>query len=318
MKRLVVDTANIFFRTVAAHNSKYNESPEDKAGLALHSCLYVMNKWYNRIQPDQIIVTFEGSKNWRKAYTQSPNAVSKVLYKGNRVRDPSMDHLFQVLSDFEKLAREHTSIVCLSHEELEGDDLLAGAAIRFAKQGDEVTLLSGDKDFTQILKYPNITLLDPEKGKPRTHEDPDYFIFEKCFRGDSGDNVRSAYPRVRSTRLQKAFNDPYELTQLLNEQWTFTNPDTLEETVFTVRDLYEENRLLMDLERQPDNIKKLIDDTIDEGLSTHGKFSLFAFAKFLGQHELKQIADNTDKFVKLLSCKPPAVGEKKRVGALVF
>lgn len=316
MKIMICDVPNLFFRTVAAHNTKYSGSDDDKANLALHSCLNVMNKWYNQRQPDQIVVVFEGSKNWRKAYTSSDKCISKIPYKGNRVKDPALEHLFQVISDFERLARSNTSIICLSNEQLEGDDLLAGCAIRFANEGHDVDIVSGDKDFMQLLKYDNIKLINPDNGVARQCEDPYYFIFEKCIRGDGGDNVRSAFPRVRSTRLQKAYTDPYEMTLLMNEQWEFVNPNTLEKTTYTVKDLFEENKLLMDLESQPDEIKQLIQNTIDEGLSSIGKFSLFEFSKFLGQHELKHIADNINRYVKMLSCKPAI--EPKRQGALIF
>jgi len=270
-------------------------------------CLYSMKKWYEKVAPDQILVVFEGAKNWRKTYTASDECISKVPYKGNRIKDPSMEHLFQVINDFEKLAREHTAIICLSAEQLEGDDLIAGCVQYFSSHDDETVILSGDKDFKQLLKHPKTTLLNPDNGKPRECEDPLYFMFEKCIRGDMGDYVPSAFPRVRATRLEKAFKDDYEMTQLMNETWKFVHPDTKEVKEFTVKERFEENKLLMDLEHQPPEIREIIHQTIETGLETHGKFSLFAFTKFLGQHDLKNIADNSQKFANLLSCKPPEV-----------
>jgi hypothetical protein len=302
--RLVIDVPNIFWRTISAQSGKWSGTTEENSALALHSCLISIRKWFNKVNPDQIIVVFEGQKNWRKTYTASEEAIAKTPYKGNRVKDPSMDHLYLTLNDFEAMARDHTSIICLSAPEVEGDDLISGCARRFSKEGDKVVILSGDKDFIQLLKYPGVTLLNPDKGELRTHEDPEYFMFEKAFRGDSGDNVRSAFPRVRATRLQKAYNDPYELTLIMNEEWSVTDPETLEVTTYRVKDLFEENQLLMNLERQPDHIKAIIDSTIDHGLNNHGKFNLFAFSKFLGKHELNNIAADIDKFIKVFNCQP--------------
>lgn len=316
MKRLIIDTSNLFFRVAAAHTKYQSNDPADKAGLALHSCLVTMNRWFNQVKPDQIVVTFEGSRNWRKTYTSSEKSITRAGYKANRVRDPAMEHLYQVLNDFEKMARQHSAIVCLSHDELEGDDLIAGAAQYFAKLGDEVVILSGDKDFVQLLKLQGVTLLNPDKGIVREHEDPEFFMFEKCFRGDAGDNVRAAYPKVRKTRLLKAFNDEYERTQIMNETWKYVDPDTQEEITYRVGDLFEENQILMNLERQPPEIRDIIQATVEEGLKTHGKFSLFAFSKFLGAHELNKIADNVEKFIKLFSCKPAE--EQKAAGVLQF
>ena len=128
MKRhLIFDTANLLFR-VAAANGRYGNTgtAEDKAGLCLHVSLQTLNKYYKRFKPDEIAVTFEGGKNWRKAYTKSATCKTNKIYKANRVKDPSMEPFFELIRSFEDLARKHTSLVCLSNPELEGDDLFAG------------------------------------------------------------------------------------------------------------------------------------------------------------------------------------------------
>jgi len=300
MHKLIVDVPNLFWRVASAHSGAYTGSTEEKAGLALHSCLTTLNKYYKQLKPDSIAVVFEGGKNWRKSYTSSDKCVSKILYKGNRIKDPSMEHLFEVLQHFEKLVREHTSIICLQNDLVEGDDLIAGYVQHFS--GDNITVLSGDKDFIQLLRHENVTLLNPDKGIPRTHENPEYFIFEKCIRGDKGDNVNSAYPNVRSKRLEKAFSDPYEMTLLMNEEWTKYNPTLDKEITYKVKDLFEENKLLMDLDCQPEDIKQTIKDTIIHGIENHGKFNLFQFNKFLGQHELNAIAKSPNSFIDMFSC----------------
>lgn len=308
MKRMIFDTANILFR-VAAANGAHNKSgtPEEQAGLAMHMSLRSLNKFYKQFKPDQVAVTFEGPNNWRKAWTKSAECKSKKVYKANRVKDSSMIPFFELIKAFEDLARKHTSLVCLSHPELEGDDIFAGYVQRFTALGDEVIGVSGDKDFVQLLKHPNFTLINPDKGKPRTLidvcgvDDADYFMFEKAFRGDKGDNVFPAYPRVQAKRLQKAINDDYELTKLMNETWQFKDPETGEETTYLVSELFEENNILMNLERQPENIRKIIEETLDYELVNHGKFSLFHFSGFCGKYGLKQIAEDATAFVNMFS-----------------
>lgn len=300
MNRLIVDVPNLFWRVVSAHSGKYTGNNEEKAGLGLHSSLTTLNKYYKQIQPDELAVVFEGRKNWRKTYTASEACVSNLGYKANRIPDPGMAHLFEVLNHFEELVRNHTSIVCLQNELVEGDDLIAGYCQAFPD--DKITILSGDKDFKQLLSNPNVTLLNPDKGQPRECEDPLFFMFEKCIRGDVGDNVRSAFPNVRVTRLQKAFTDDYERTQLMNATWTKFNPKLDIEETFRVGDLFEENKILMCLESQPTEIRKIIAETIEHGVANHGNFNLFQFNRFLGKHELMSIAQNPDQFVKMFSC----------------
>ena len=314
---MIVDTANVLFRVAAAHG-KYNNSgtPEEKAGLALHIALNTLNKYFKQYKPDQLVVTFEGSKNWRKEYTKSDECVSKRLYKGNRVKDSSMEPFFELIKSFEDLARTHTAVACLSSPRLEGDDLFGGFVQRFGVEdesllegADEIIGVSGDRDFVQLLKYKNFKLIDPDSGKPRTCDDPEFFMFEKCFRGDAGDNVMSAYPRVLKTKLIKAMTDDYVLTELMNHTWNFTDPETGEVTSYKVADLFQENKLLMDLSAQPDDIKNLINETLDNELDNNGKFSHFHFVKFCGKFGLNQIAENAQTFANMFS----ASGKQKNI-----
>lgn len=332
---LIVDTANILFRVASAH-TKYNVggSAEDQAGLALHMALMTLKSHYNRVRPDVVALTFEGTNNWRKTYTRSEQCVSGRIYKDNRVKDDSMIPFFELIKAFEQLAREHTSLICLSHPLCEGDDLFSGYTQHYTGLGDLVVGLSGDKDFVQLLKYDGFSLLNPDKlGAERNKDkkgnliDADYFMFEKAFRGDTGDNVMPAYPRVRSTRLQKAYTDEYERANIMNETWKFTEPASGAEKTFRVGDLFEENQLLMNLERQPEEIRKVIFETVQQASTDHGKFNFFAFQKFCGKYKLKKIAEEATNFMPLLSCASKsfqveapaeALAQTKQKSSLVF
>lgn len=345
MKRLIVDTANILFGVAAAHGKSTMHSTvdaKDKAGLAMHMALMTLRSQYNKLKPDQVAVSFEGGQNWRKAHTRGERpekAVSGRLYKGNRVKDDSMIPFFELIGSFEDLARNHTSLVCVSNQQLEGDDSIAAYARKYSALGDEVTILSNDKDFTTMLQLPGVKLVKPDgtyRGFDKdTKEpiDPIFFMYEKAFRGDAGDNVLPAFPRVRIARLKKAFDgliagNEYEHTNLMNETWEFTDPGTGEHKTFKVGDLYEENVLLMDLiHGQPTDIQKLMTDTVDHAVVNHGTFSLFHFQKFCGKFGLKRISDEITQFIPLLSstginsphrAEAKANLAKKKAGGLVF
>lgn len=344
MKRLVIDTANLLFR-VAASNGKYNGGPttttKDMAGLAMHQALMSIRSQYNRHKPDQVAITFEGPNNWRKAHTRDERdvkSVSKRLYKGNRVKDDSMIPYFELMDSFKQLAIEHTSLVVLQNDDLEGDDVFSGYARKYTAQGDEVIGLSDDKDFVTLLQLPNFKLVRPDgtfrgKDKNGSEIDPLYFMYEKAFRGDAGDNVMPAYPKVRATRLKKAFEglakgDTYEHSNLMNETWKFNEPATGEERIFRVGDLYEENIILMDLiNGQPADIQAKIEATIDHAVVNHGTFSLFHFQKFCGKYGLKKISEDVTNFIPLFSStglnsphreETKAIQAKKKTSSLVF
>jgi len=316
MKRLVIDTANLLFRVSASH-AKFNTNtdPAMSAGLAMHSALMAIRSQYNRHKPDQVAITFEGGSNWRKAHTRGERpekAVSGRLYKGNRVKDDSMIPYFELMDAFKTLAIEHTSLVVLQDPILEGDDVFAGYCRKFCNEGDEVIGLSDDKDFVTLLQLPNMKLVRPDgtfRGKDKEGNviDPKYFMYEKTFRGDVGDNVLPAYPKVRATKLKAAWDalqkgDTYLHSNLMNATWDFTDPTTGETKTFRVGDLYEENVILMDLVNgQPPDIQERIAQVIDHAVVHHGTFSLFHFTKFCGKFGLKKIAEDATNFIPLFS-----------------
>ena len=296
MRRMVIDTPNVLFR-VAASNSRYNEgTPEEKAGLAMHVSLNVFLKFYKKFRPQQLAVVFEGSQNWRKTHTKT-KSVSGVQYKANRVKDPSMEPFFELIKSFEELVRHHTSLICLSHPMLEGDDCIAGFCQKYTNPEDEIIVISGDKDMTQLLKQKNVQIYTPD-DKIITHEDPDFYMFEKCFRGDKGDNVPSAYPHLRTDKIKAAYTDELLRQNLFNH---VLQSDEDGNPILHVKDLWKENELLMDLTKQPEEIRAIMKETVDREVENHGKFDFFFFNKFLGKYRLQKIAEQASNYVDLFN-----------------
>jgi hypothetical protein len=302
---LMFDISNLLHRTFYANKTMDDQTA---AGLAQHQALTTLNKYYKIYNPTKVIMTYDRS-NWRKAYTKTDKCLSGKVYKGHRRKDLTpgekarYEKFCEHLAEFEELMRTHTSVICLGKDKLEADDLMAGVVQRYAKSGEEVEVIivSQDKDLMQLLKHDFVRLVDPATGKERNlseyNNDADLFLYEKYIRGDTGDNVGSAYPRVRKTRIHAAYNDAYEHEKMMNETWT--NQDGVE---FIVKDLFEENKLLMGLDSQPDHIRDLIFDTIDEEFEDPGKYSHFHFLRFCGKYELKNISNNIDRYRDMLSC----------------
>lgn len=303
MKYLVFDISNLLYRTFFAHDT---EDDTTIAGLATHSALLTLNKYYRTHKPHKIVMAFDKT-SWRKEYTASEDCISKKPYKGNRRQNMTprqkikYEQFCKHLAEFETIIRDHTTIITLVGEGLEADDLVAGfVQMMTLEPTNEIVMISGDKDLIQLLGPPQVKLIDPATDKERTlaewKNDPEYFIFEKCIRGDAGDNVQSALPRVRGTRIEKAYSDPFEKANLMNETWKGADG-----TEFITKNLFKENQLLMDLRCQPEDIQKRIITTVLLALKNPGSFSYFHFMKFLGRYDLKKVAEQADTFVQLLS-----------------
>lgn len=323
MRYALIDTANTFFR--ARHIASRNSTVEEKVAMALHLTLASTNQIVRKFQIDHVTFLLEG-KSWRKSYY--------APYKRNRVVDTLSQTeaeveentmFWKTYETFTTWLKEKTNTSVLRDPNAEADDLIA----RFIHlhPDDEHFIISSDTDFLQLIapnvkQYNGITnelitlegylkdngkpVLNKEK-KPKLLEDPQYILFRKSMRGDTSDNIFSAFPGVREKGSSKkvglieAYADRtkqgYAWNNLMLQHW-------LDHTgvEHRVRDDYERNRKLIDLTAQPDDVKLSVDTNIREGVrrTTTPQVGIHLM-KFAGKYELNKIADNADTYARWLN-----------------
>ena len=334
MKYALIDTANTFFR--ARHIASRNSDTWEKIGMALHLTLSSVNQAVRRFGIDHVVFCLEG-RSWRKDIYPQYKAHRKVAESSLTEAEAEENKMFWETYDmFTTFLREKTNVSVLRHERAEADDLIA--RFIYLHPNDEHVIISSDTDYVQLIadnvKQYNgvanqlITLEGyfDDKGKPikdkKTKEpkllgDPQFHLFEKIMRGDSGDNVFSAYPGVRTkgsknkVGLIEAYADRtkqgFNWNNMMLQRWA--DPDGNE---FRVKDLYERNKLLIDLTAQPDEIKQIVDASITTGVRVQTTAQVGVhFMKFCGKYELQKISEQADSYAKWLNS--PYKGELTNV-----
>lgn len=144
---------------------------------------------------------------------------------------------------------------------------------------------------------------------------PKYELFKKIIRGDVSDNIPSAYPKVREKGSSKkpgileAFEDSdkkgYTYNSFMLATWKkvvgFTDDDLPIEEEIVVKNAFAFNKTLIDLTMQPENIKKSMDETIEEAKTKEKTKVMFGFMKLLGKHDLYKISEYPDDYISILS-----------------
>jgi len=323
MKYALIDTANTFFR--ARHVASRNSDTWEKIGMALHLTLASVNMVVRNHGIDHVVFCLEG-RSWRKDFYEP--------YKKNRIVDAlsvtetekeENEMFWDTYEKFTTYLKEKTNVSVIRNEKAEADDLIA----RFIHlhPNDTHYIVSSDTDFVQLItdnvcQYNGITnelitvngffkdngkpVLDKEK-KPKLLEDPKYQLFKKIIRGDSTDNVFSAYPGVRekgsknSVGIMEAYEDRsnrgFKWNNFMLQSWTDHNGAEQR-----VRDCYERNRALIDLTAQPDDIKLAVDSTIKNSVRVETKPQVgIHLMKFCGKYELNKISDQAETYSKWLN-----------------
>lgn len=323
MKYLLVDTANLFFR--ARHVAARGADSWSKLGISLHITFNSLQKTWRLFKPDHVIFCLE-ARSWRKDFYEG--------YKRNR--QETRDAMTESQAEEDKLFWEtydilvkwldaNTNASVIRCESAEADDLIA----RWIKlhPNDQHIICSSDSDFYQLLA-PNVTIengitghiikldsivddrgnpvIDKKTKQPKVVDDPSWTLFEKIMRGDSTDNVFSAYPGVRTkgsskkVGLLEAFQDKdkkgFAWNNLMLQRWTDHNG-----VEHRVIDRYEYNRTLIDLDCQPEHIKNLIDNYLLSIKPKNVSMVGAKFLKFCGKYELERISQNAQSIAEILN-----------------
>ena len=324
MKYLLIDSSNMFFR--ARHGAHRASDTWTKLGFALHVTLASANKVVRKFGADHVVFALEG-RSWRKDHYKP--------YKANRAEargamseaEAEEDKLFwETYDEMTKYLSTKTNCSVIRHPEAEADDIIA-RWIALHPQ-DEHTIISSDSDYVQLIapnvrQYNGITdelitlegyfnakdqpITDKKTKQPKGLEDPQWLLFEKCMRGDTSDNVFSAYPGVREkgtknkVGLREAFADRdrkgYNWNNMMLQRWTDHNGEE-----HKVLDDYERNRTLIDLTAQPDDVKAKVDQAIREQISHKdvGQVGIH-FMRFCGKFELNKLSETAESISRWLN-----------------
>ena len=215
---------------------------------------------------------FEYYKANRKKYReQSDIDWSNVFNILNKVRD-EIDTYFPY-----KVIRVSTA---------EADDIIATLV---KLNHEEATLiLSGDKDFIQLHKYPKVKQYDPVHKRWIKDKDPSRYLIEHIARGDRGDGIPN-YISSDSCFVNGTRQKPLRAKYL----------SKLEGTVDQVENSFEDeeekrgwirNRMLIDLEYIPEDIQQQVVSKFD--VPDKGRDKMFNyFVKFKLKHLMEDISE---------------------------
>jgi hypothetical protein len=314
MSYILVDTANTFFR--ARHVIKGDA--DTKLGMAMHITLNSIKKAWQDFDGKHVVFCLEG-RSWRKDYYAPYKRNRQETRSAMTVKEQEEDKLFwETFDKFKDFVTTKTNCTVLQNPRLEADDLIAGFIQNHPT--DNHVIISTDSDFAQLIA-PNVKqyngvadtltthegifdkkgkmVIDNKTKQPKAVPNPEWLLFEKCIRGDTSDNVFSAYPGVRKTKLQEAFEDRtqkgFAWNNLMLQRWA-----DHEGKEHRVLDDYERNRKLIDLTQQPDDIRNVIVETITNQITEPKSIDQVGIRllKFCNLYDLQRVADNIQQYAE--------------------
>jgi hypothetical protein len=171
--------ANLF------HSVKDNSTISED--LLRHMVLnsYRLLRKHFKDQYGELVICHDSSNSWRKQYF--PN------YKANRAKahqksEFDWDQIYQILNKIRDEIRDVFPYKNVKIDSAEADDIIAVLARKYHDQ-EKILIISNDKDFQQLQRYPNVFQYSTFKKQLLVCDNPYDFLMEHILRGDSGDGV---------------------------------------------------------------------------------------------------------------------------------
>ena len=198
----------------------------------------------------EIVVACDSKKYWRRDVFP--------FYKAHRKKDREKSEfdwhlIFETLNKIRDELKENFPYRVIEVEGAEADDVIAVLTARLAPHQD-ILILSSDKDFVQLQKYPNVSQYSPILKRFVKTEDPQQYIREHIIRGDRGDGI----PNFLSPDNTFVVGERQKvISKKKLTEWIDADPKEFCTTDIMMRG-YKRNQMLVDLDYIPEEIKTQI------------------------------------------------------------
>tara|TARA_B100001564_G_C20595042_1_gene649801 strand:- start:468 stop:1307 length:840 start_codon:yes stop_codon:yes gene_type:complete len=248
MMMILVDMSQIMMASIMMqmHMSKKSEPDEE---MVRHMILNSLRMYRTRFLSEfgDMVLCYDSRHYWRRDYFPEYKHSRR---KSRGTDDKNWDVIFNCLNTIKEEVKSNMPYKSVEVYGAEADDIIATLC---SESSDEVMILSGDKDFIQLQKFPNVKQYSPITKKMINGINPDDYLKEHVLKGDTSDGV----PNVLSpdnTFVDGIRQRPLSKKKIaLMVEGDFPNDE--------VKRNYQRNKKLIDLTCSPDELRSEILDT---------------------------------------------------------
>ena len=231
----------------------------------------------------EVVIACDNKNYWRRELFPHYKAGRK------KARDASghdWPTIFDCLNTIRDELRDYSPYKVVTVETCEADDIIAALAMKYSAT-QNIMILSSDKDFAQLQKYPNVDQYSPILKKHIKEPLPALQLKQLIIRGDKSDGI----PNILSPDdvfvvggRQKPITEAKIIGWMNQEPKEFCNEDMLRN--------FSRNETLIDLSKIPDKLRAAILDTYE---NAKGKTKQ-EFMNYMIANRLKNLIEVIDEF----------------------
>ena len=161
-------------------------TPEMARYLILNSIRSYVHQHKEEYGPE-VVIAVDGAHPWRRDIFPH----YKAKRREGREKDETGALIYEYMDIIRKELEENFPYKVVKLDGVEADDIIAVIIKKSVKKWftTKYLIISSDKDFQQLQKYPNVTQYSPVLKKFYETDSPQEYIYEHILRGDAGDGI---------------------------------------------------------------------------------------------------------------------------------
>ena len=284
---VLVDFNGLAIGSIMGQLNRGEELSENLVKHIILNNLRIYRNKYKEADHGKMVIACD-SYSWRKDVFPE----YKAARKANRESDKhDWKEIFDLIESTLNDLRENFPYAVIKIDSAEADDIIGAlTAHKSDFGGEDVVIISADKDFIQLQQYGNVTeQWSPLFNKMVKDDNPRKYLFEHLLKGDSGDGVPNAnsHDNVFTTGSRQT---PMTQKQI-DKYWD--NRDDLEMIMKpNVYRNFMRNVQMIDLTNTPDGIREAAINTY-ENYKYPPRTNILTY---LIEHRMKMLIDSAAEF----------------------
>ena len=236
--------------------------PEYDEGLIRHIFLNQIRnikRKFGREYGEMILCYDSRVPSWRKTVFKEYKACRKKSREDSKM---DWNKLFAFLSELKQEVDQYFPYRTISIDTAEADDIIACICHLYPNENN--IIVSNDKDFYQLHRYPSTSQYSIYHKAIVKCENPERYLFEHTLRGDKGDgvpNYLSDGDTFVSKKRQRPITDKH-----IQEMWDQRNKNANWQSCLTQTQIenYTRNDILINLDNIPNYLKNEVKDEMEK------------------------------------------------------
>ena len=188
---ILIDYSQVAISNIAVQLAMSKDKNILSIPMVRHMILNSIRGYIHRFKndyPGEVVICVDGPDPWRRDIFEQYKAKRR---EGRDNDDKDWESVFGLIHTIKEELRDNFPYKVVQLDKVEADDIIATIIKRTHKKwfNEKYLIISGDKDFQQLQKYPNVYQYSPIQKKFIETDSPQEYIYEHILRGDTSDGI---------------------------------------------------------------------------------------------------------------------------------